>query len=445
MKHLSFVRIFFSAMLVLALGEAAFGQTAQVTGRISDASGAVVPGAQIIVTNQSTGLSRSSIANGEGYFTIPQLPPATYRIEVKKDGFKPVVRPDVVLNVEQVARLDFSLETGALSETVTITSEAPLLNRETSSVGQVVDNKTVVTLPLNGRNYAQLAVLAPGATPNPGSRTEDGFSLNGNRLFQNSFQIDGADNNNYIFGTDTNTTQAVRPSVDAIQEFKVETANYSAEYGRAAGGVISVAIKSGTNQFHGSAFEFLRNDKLDARNFFVNRNRLRKQPLRFNQFGGTIGGPVWKDHAFFFFSYQGTRIRTSDTAVVTVPTADMKRGVFGATNIFDPANVVAGARVQFTNNTIPTARLDPSGLKLAALYPDPNQPGAVNNYAATLQQLGSRTHSLADLCRAGQWRQFRHCAAQPDSAGVVGGGWVHARRIGQRRERIAHQFHPQSI
>jgi hypothetical protein len=383
-QHLIYRAALFCVCL-LAFVTSALAQTAQVTGRISDSSGAVIPDAQITITNQSAGLVRSSVSNGEGYFTIPQLPPATYRIEVKKDGFKPVVRPDVVLNVEQVARLDFTLEAGAVSDTVTITSDAPIMNTETSSVGQVVDNKTVVTLPLNGRNYSQLAVLAPGATPNPGSRTEDGFSLNGNRLFQNSFQIDGADNNNYIFGTDTNTTQAVRPSVDAIQEFKVETANYSAEYGRAAGGVISVAIKSGTNQFHGSAFEFLRNDALDATDFFANRTGLRKPPLRFNQFGGTIGGPVWKDHSFFFFSYQGTRIRTSNTGAVTVPTADQKRGIF-TTNIFDPSNVVSGARVQFANNTIPTARIDPVALKLAALYPNPNLPGAANNYAYNQRQ-----------------------------------------------------------
>lgn len=386
MKHQYIVRSFVLAILILAFGQIALSQTAQVTGRISDASGAVIPSAQVTSTNQKTGLTRESVSNGEGYFTIPLLPPGEYRIAVKKEGFKPVVRPDVALNVEQVARLDFTLETGAVSDTVTITSDAPLMNTETSSVGQVVDNKTVVTLPLNGRNYSQLAVLAPGATPNPGTRTEDGFSLNGNRLFQNSYQVDGADNNNYIFGVDTNTTQALRPSVDAIQEFKVETANYSAEYGRAAGGVISVAIKSGTNQLHGSAFEFLRNDALDATNFFANRNKLRKPPLRYNQFGGTIGGPVWKDHTFFFFSYQGTRIRRSNTAVVTVPTIEQKRGIFGTTNIYDPANVVAGARTQFANNTIPDARMDPVGKRIAALYPDPNQPGAVNNYASNQRE-----------------------------------------------------------
>src|SRR5262249_39826578 len=167
MKRLKVHPIMMLSGALMAFAATALGQTAQVTGRISDQSGAVVPGAQVTVTNQKTGIGRDSVSNGEGYFTIPLLPPGEYRIGVKKDGFKPVVRPDVALNVEQVARLDFTLETGAVSDTVTITSDAPLMNTETSSVGQVVDNKTVVTLPLNGRNYSQLAALAPGATPNP--------------------------------------------------------------------------------------------------------------------------------------------------------------------------------------------------------------------------------------------------------------------------------------
>jgi hypothetical protein len=431
MKRLKIAHSLLLFVLWLTSGVIAWAQTAQVTGRVSDASGAVVPGAQITLTNQATGSKRETVANDEGYYTVPLLPPGTYEINVTASGFRAVVQSGVVLNVEQVARLDFTLQPGAVNETVNITSDAPLLNRETSSVGQVIDNKTVVTLPLNGRNYAQLATLAPGATPNPGSRTADGFSLNGNRLFQNLFLVDGADNNNYIFGVDTNSTQALRPSVDAIQEFKVETANYSAEFGRASGGVISVAIKSGTNSFNGSAFEFLRNDALDASNFFANRNRLNKPPLRYNQFGGTIGGPIWRDHSFFFFSYQGTRIRRSDTAVVTVPTPEQKRGIFGNINIFDPTNVVAGARVQFANNIIPESRFDPVGRRIVALYPDPNQPGTINNYASNQRETddadqydvrGDHTFSDRDKLFARFSRSDRESVRSPIFAPPGNGG-----------------------
>ena len=178
----------------------------------------------------------------------------------------------------------------------------------------------------------------------------------------------------------------IRPSVDAIQEFKVESANYSARYGQAAGGIISVALKSGTNSFHGSAFEFLRNDTLDADDFFANRAGLERGQLRFKQFGGTLGGPVWRNRTFFFGSYQGTRNRNSNTSVVTVPTPEQARGNFGGVNIYDPANVVGGNRQQFANNVIPEGRMDPVGRKIAALYPAPNQPGLVNNYASLVPQ-----------------------------------------------------------
>lgn len=384
MKHLQPIRFLFLAVLILTITPAALSQTAQVSGRISDSSGAIVPDAQITITNQKTGLIRDSVSNSEGIYTLPLLPPGEYRLAVKKDGFKPVVRPDIVLNVEQVARLDFTLEAGAVTETVTITSAAPVLERETSSIGQVIENKTIVTLPLNGRNYAQLVALMPGATPNQGSRGSDGISINGNRTLQNTFLIDGVDNNNYIFGVDTNSVQALRPSIDAIQEFKVESANFSAEYGRAAGGIINLTIKSGTNEFHGSAFEFFRNDKLDANDWFANRAKLKRPPLRYNQFGGTFGGPIWKNHSFFFGSYQGTRDHRSRTGTTTVPTDEMKRGNFGSVNIYDPSNVVAGVRTQFANNTIPDSRIDPVARKLVALYPSPNVAGTVNNYVTTI-------------------------------------------------------------
>ena len=384
MKHQNFHRITLLWVAFFALAISAFGQTAQISGRIADASGAVVPGSQITLTNQANGLKRDTVANSEGVYTIPLLPPGNYQINVSKDGFKPIVQTGIVLNVEQVARLDFSLQTGAVTDTVTITSSGPVLERETSSIGQAIENKTIITLPLNGRNYTQLVALMPGATPNQGSRATDGISLNGNRTLQNTFLIDGVDNNNYIFGVDTGSTQALRPSVDAIQEFRVESANFSAEYGRAAGGIINISIKSGTNAFRGSAFEFLRNDKLDANDWFANRAGLKRPPLRYNQFGGTVGGPVWRNHTFFFASYQGTRDKRSRTSTTTVPTVDMVKGNFGAVNIYDPSLVVAGARTQFTNNIIPDSRIDPVGRKLAALYPAPNLAGTVNNYAATV-------------------------------------------------------------
>ncbi|MBI4469265.1 MAG: TonB-dependent receptor [Acidobacteria bacterium] len=370
--------------LLLALEQPVSAQTAQLTGRVTDASGAVIQGASLTVTNVDTTVSKQTISNQEGIYTVPFLPPGNYMITVQMIGFKPVRKPDFRLSVDQVAREDFALEVGMVVEAVTVESTSPLLERETASVSQVIDNKTIVTLPLNGRNYSQLAVLMPGAIPDQvGAFFSDGFNLNGNRALYNSFLIDGLDNNNHLLAIKTGSTQALRPSIDAIQEFRVESANYSAEYGRAAGGVISVVIKSGTNKFHGSAFEFLRNDKLDANDFFSNRAGLDRAPLRFNQFGGTLGGPVLPNRLFFFASYQATRDHRAKTETTTVPTPDMVRGHFGNVTIYDPLNVVGGVRLPFPNNRIPENRMDPVGRRLAALYPAPNQPGTVNNFVAS--------------------------------------------------------------
>ncbi|NOT59194.1 MAG: carboxypeptidase regulatory-like domain-containing protein, partial [Acidobacteria bacterium] len=381
-----FLALVFLTLSLSAFKQAACAQTAQITGLITDANAAVVAGAEVTLTNADTGVARKTVTNAGGYYHIPFASPGNYRLNVFAKSFKPVTREGVSLNVDQVARLDFRLEIGVLNEGVNITGNGSLLERETSALGQFIENKTIVTLPLNGRNYPQLALLAPGAVPNPGSRASDGFSLNGSRTFQNKFLLDGLDNNNYILGADTASAQVIRPSVDAIQEFKVETAGYSAEYGQAAGGVINVAIKAGTNNFHGSAFEFLRNDKLDANDFFANRAGLKRAPLRFNQFGGTLGGPVWRKRTFFFGSFQGTRTSAANTFVVTVPTPEQVRGNFGGVNIYDPTNFVGGVRQQFANNVIPEARMDSVGRKIAALFPAPNQPGLVNNYAASVPQ-----------------------------------------------------------
>lgn len=376
----------FRALVLLATATGLFAQTdtGVIGGAVLDSTGAAIPSAQISARNESTGVTLPGVSNQTGNFVISAVRAGTYELTVSAKGFAREVRPGVIVNVQSRVELNFTLKVGDMTETVNVTAESPILESQTSSVGQVVDNKSIVTLPLNGRNYSQLAVLAPGAMPNSGSRATDGFSINGNRSFQNVFLIDGVDNNNYILGVDTNSTQAIRPSIDAIQEFKVEAANYSAEFGRAAGGVISVSIKSGTNALHGSAFEFLRNDKLDANNFFSNRAGRQRPPVRRNQFGGTVGGPIIKNRTFFFASYQGTRIREPNTLTTTVPVGGMSTGNFGSVAVYDSLNVVDGVRQQFPGNVIPATRLDPVGRKLAALYPAPNLPGMVNNFTANI-------------------------------------------------------------
>ena len=358
--------------------------TGLVTGFIVDPSQAAIVGAAIALRSADTGRVYRAETGETGSFTISAVVPGTYELTVEARGFSKSVRPGLVVNVQARVQADFTLRVGELTETVEVQVTTPLLESQSSALGQVVENKVIMTLPLNGRNYSQLALLMPGATPNSGSRATDGFSLNGHRTFQNVYLVDGVDNNNYILGVDTNSTQALRPSIDAIQEFKVESANYSAEFGRAAGGVISVAIKSGANELRGSVFEFLRNDKLDANNFFSNRAGLKRPPLRRNQFGGTFGGPILPDRTFFFTSYQATLVRQSNTMTSTVPQPGMAQGNFGNTAIYDPLSVQGGVREQFPGNVIPAGRIDPVGAKLAALYPGGNLPGTVNNFVANV-------------------------------------------------------------
>ena len=406
-----------AAILVLAFHGEALGQTAHVSGRITDATSAVLPGAVVTVTNTATGTSREATANERGFYTVPFMPPGTYSITARMAGFQPAIRDELVLSVDEAAGIDFTLEIGALRETVQVADTASLAHREDPSIGQVIGQPTIVDLPLNGRNYTQLIFLSPGAVPNPGARLRsEGGNLNGNRTLQNRFLIDGLDNNNYLFGAGGGSAQAIRPSVDAIQEFKVETANYGAQHGSAAGGVVSVVIKSGANTFRGSAFEFFRDESLESNDFFAERGGLDKPPLRYNQFGGTLGGPIVHDRAFFFASYQGTRELRTYTATVTVPTPEMVRGVFGDVPIYDPLNVVNGARQPFPDNTIPPERMDPVGQRIAQLFPPPNRPGAVDNFVGTVPrsddrdqidarvdyQINARSHVFARYSRSTQ-------------------------------------------
>lgn len=378
---------------VLVFAAAGFAQqpTAQITGIVSDASGSVVPNAQIRVTNTDTGIRWDTESNESGNYTFNNLPPGPYQVVATREGFSTVNRTGINLVISQVARLDFTLTVGSTTESVEIRASAPLLESSTASLGQIIETKAVSDLPLNGRNFLQLAKLSAGVLEaKPGDRNVSGgsFIANGVRAQLNNFLLDGVDNNSKVIDQQNSSPVVVQPSVDAVQEFKVETNNYSAQYGYSAGAVVNATIKGGTNQLHGGAFEFLRNDKMDARNYFASPTAP-KPELRRNQFGGTLGGPLVKNKAFLFGSYEHTVERTGITIVSTIPTIAMRNGDFsGQPAIYDPNTTVnlgggSYSRTAFPNNRIPLDRFDPAALKLLALLPAPTSAGVNNNYTVS--------------------------------------------------------------
>src|SRR5262245_10289528 len=332
----------YSAILVFCFAGAllavdVFAQaTGQLTGSVSDASHAAVPGAEVTATGIATGLERKTTTNQQGDYTLPFLPPGEYRVRAQKEGFRQVSRDNVRLEVNQVARVDFALEVGEVSETVEVTAAAPLIESDTSAIGQVIEGKAIEDLPLNGRNFVQLATLGPGVvgvgygaagTIMSGTRPDDlrpGSELfsNGNREGANNFLMDGVDNNERL-----TLAIVLRPSVEAVREFKIQTNMFSADQGRNAGATINVITKSGSNDWHGSAYEFLRNDVLDARNYFA-PSTSPKPAFRQNQFGGSFGGKIVPNKLFFFGNYEGFRRRQETTRVNTVPTLAMRSGDF---------------------------------------------------------------------------------------------------------------------
>ncbi len=398
-------RIDLAVLLALAMVAGLLAQqpTAQITGLISDSTGAVIPGAQIRALNTATGLHWEAASNESGNYSVANLPPGDYQITVTHTGFTTVNQSGISLGVSQVARLDFSLAVGSTSDSVEIKGTPPLLESSSASVGQLIETRAVSDLPLNGRNYLQLAKLSTGVLePKPGDRNAAGgsFIANGVRAQLNNFLLDGVDNNSKIVDQQNSSPVAVQPSVDAIQEFKVETNNYSAEYGYSAGAVVNATIKGGTNRLHGGLFEFVRNDIIDARNYFANPAE-RKPELRRNQFGGTVGGPIVKSKAFLFGSWEQTRERDGVTYVTTVPTTAMKTGDFsGQAAIFDPDTTksLGGgvySRGAFANNRIPQRRIDPAAAKLLALFPSPTNGALFNNYAVSPVQ--SQTTNRLDF------------------------------------------------
>ncbi|MFQ5931048.1 MAG: TonB-dependent receptor domain-containing protein [Nitrospiraceae bacterium] len=363
-------------------------ETAGVNGFVEDPTGAFIPGADVTAVNVATNATYRALTNESGYYVITPLPIGTYRITVEMPGFKVGVAENITLQVQQRAKIDFTLEIGEVTEQVTVESSTPLLETEDTSMGQVVNNRAIIELPLNGRNYLQLGTLAAGMMPVKKGMFNDhdsAFLANGLRYTMNNYLLDGVDNNSQITNLQSGGAEIIRPSVDAIQEFKIQTSNFSAEFGRSAGAVVNVAIKGGNNEFHGSLFEFHRNSALDAKNFFDSPDDP-IPPFKQNQFGATAGGPIIKDKTFFFSSYEAFIARKGLTKISTVPTASMRAGNFGNRNIFNPNSVrenAAGSgfvRDPYPDNVIPESHFDPVAQRVIALYPAPNLPGATSNF-----------------------------------------------------------------
>ncbi|MEK7406123.1 MAG: carboxypeptidase regulatory-like domain-containing protein [Acidobacteriota bacterium] len=363
-------------------------ETARITGTVTDATGALVPGARVTIRSLDTNIEQVTETNAQGRYLSVPLRVGAYEVAVQAGGFKREVHSGIRLQIQQTAVVDFRLQVGQMLESISVTADAPLLQTTDVSQGQVIDNKKIIDLPLNGRDYLQLAALSSGAIPRSGQKGSTGFSANGLRTELNNYMLDGLDNNMHHQAYTGGQAQAVEPSVDAIQEFKVQTSAYSAEFGNNMGAVVNVTLRSGTNKAHGSTFEFLRNEVLDARNFFEQPGA-RKAPYKQNQFGFTLGGPIRRDKTFFFTDYEGTRRRVAGTVFSNVPTERERRGDFSqsqlrgqAVRIFDPDsyNAATRARVEFPGAVIPPSRLDPVGANAVKLFPLPNLPTEVNNF-----------------------------------------------------------------
>ncbi len=390
---------------VTLFATAVFAQTASITGRITDPAGAVVPGVTIAAKSADNGVSTETISNQDGYYSLPSLLPGVYDLTITKTGFSPIKEEHLVLEVQQIARLDFKLKVGAVAESIDVSAQAPLLESENSTLGAVVESRQVTELPLLGRNPYALALLVPGVRPAIGVNnlpvdqiSTVAFAINGQRASANEFLLDGAPNS-----APSQNQPVINATPDLVQEFKVETSNYSAEYGRAAGGVFNVVTRSGGNDFHGALYEFFRNDKLNANDFFANRGGIPRAPFKYNQFGGTLGGPVripkvynGRNKTFFFASVEKVRFIQGLTFTGTEPTPQQLAGDFSNTRtasgalitIYDPATTVPNGsgyiRTAFPGNIIPASRINAVSKNIIKYFPTPTSGGApftnVGNY-----------------------------------------------------------------
>ncbi len=381
--------------------------TAQLSGTVSDAQGALVAGATLTVINTGTSVARTVSSNDTGSYLATSLAPGDYRVEVVKSGFQRAVSQVLHLDVNQAATLDFHLKLGQVNESVEVSANSTLLQTSDAQLGTVVTQERISDLPLNGRNFTQLLTLTAGAAPVSVAQNANGGNVqkigtivfpavNGQSNRSNTFTLDGVYND-----SNWNGTYAIAPSVDALAEFKVQSHSDLAEFGGVTGGVVNIATKSGTNQWHGTVYEFLRNDALDARGFFT----ASKPPLRQNQFGATLGGPVIKDKTFFFVSYEGYRQQNQSSSLYIVPTPAQLGGDFsGSRPIYNPfttrqnpANSNAMIRDPFANNVIPASMLDKADLTWAkAIIPAPINTGnpAFNGRNVTSQSFPGDQYSV---------------------------------------------------
>lgn len=414
-------------------------QTAQITGRVSDPQQAVLVGAEVVATNVATQVVRRTLTNEQGLYALRGLPPGDYQINVTQPGFRAEKRNQLRLIVDQTATLDFALQVGAVNDSVEVSAQAALLDAQTSSLGQLIDNSKIQNIPLNGRSAFRLVQLTPGVL---GTRAAGGqfgdipvnttwdtnFSINGGRAQSNEIQIDGVPATAGFFNQITTI-----PSIEATQEFKVQSNNLSAEWGRFSGGVLNVSTRSGTNAFHGSLYEYLRNSAFDANEFFTKGSGRAIPPFRMNQFGGALGGPILRNRTFFFGDYQGTRYRRGDVFRASLPTALERSGDFSQTfgptgelaTIYDPFSSSV-ARLPLAGNRIPANRLNPIAVRMLAFFPPPNVQGDrftnFNNFFSNAgrsvdsnQFSGKVDHNFSE-----KWRTFARLArnrtalSQPD-------------------------------
>ncbi len=401
-------------ILMLATGTLQAQQTSgSVVGTVTDNTGAVVSGATVTLTDVDTGDHRTATTNSNGDYQFVNLIPGNYKVDIENTGFKRFIRTNVVVQVQGSTRVDAALELGNVSETVQVTSQAPLLETQQATVGQVVAGRAVTELPLNGRNVFNLLALAPGVVPQGGTQASNAVSgMNGNGFSTGNYQISGGIPNTgaeFIDGAPINNGYinaiAYIPMQDSIQEFRIEANAIGPEFGGTTNGVVTMVTKSGTNSFHGSAWEFLRNTVLNANTFFSDQAHLKRPVLIQNQFGGAVGGPIKKDRIFFFGAYEGIRAAIGSTTTYSVPTAAEEAGVItSSTPVKDPGQfnangvfVPSAPGTVFPNNIIPPNRINPTSAAMFQWWAPPNGPGTINNYSVNATTKPSLNQYIARL------------------------------------------------